>query len=142
MKTIKFRGKDFHTGEWLYGDLRQRLGYFPSIIRHYPNDEGKVAYQVICVVEDTVGQFTGLYDKDGKEIYEGDILKLGGHGRNGVCEVKWNESVAAFCIRFSFEQMLGLKPLGDWLETERDIVIIGNIHDTPPRKTGSKKNHK
>ena len=122
MRTIKFRGKSILTDEWLYGDLvhsadNKRFGILV-------ND--KDSYDECEVAPETVGQFTGLYDKDGKEIYEGDILRFG-NSPSGVCEVKWNESIAAFCICFYFEGEIGSRPLGGGVE----FAIIGNIHDNP-----------
>ena len=122
MRTIKFRGESILTDEWLYGDLvhsadNKRFGILV-------ND--KDSYDECEVAPETVGQFTGLYDKDGKEIYEGDILRFG-NSPSGVCEVKWNESIAAFCICFYFEGEIGSRPLGGGVE----FAIIGNIHDNP-----------
>ena len=59
MRTIKFRGKDIETGEWLYGDLIQRMGYMPTIV-HSVCDNGKVAYVETAVQRESVGQFTGV----------------------------------------------------------------------------------
>ena len=122
MKTIKFRGKSILTDEWLYGDLvhsadNKRFGILV-------ND--KDSYDECEVAPETVGQFIGLYDCDGKEIFEGDILRFG-NSPSGVCEVKWNESIAAFCIRFYFDGEIGSRPLGGCVE----FAIIGNIHDNP-----------
>lgn len=71
MRQIKFRGKRKDTGEWVYGDLVHTI----KDILILPIDEGWNQYSVNSK---TIGQFTGLCDKNGKEIYEGDILSANG----------------------------------------------------------------
>ena len=127
-RTIKFRGKRLDNGEWVYGDLEYNRAKNIARIHTYDED-GEYLIQH-SVDPATVGQFTGLLDKNGKEIYEGDILMLGSSDA-GICEVKWNESQLAFCIRFYYERNLGIRPLGAWARDGKDIAILGNIHDTP-----------
>lgn len=132
-RMIKFRGKRLDNDEWVYGDLEYNRA--KNIARIHTYDEGGEYLMQHLVEPESVGQFTGLLDLNGKEIYEGDILKLG-NSDNGVCEVKWNEKVTAFCIRFSFENELGQKPLGSRREVKRNIVVLGNIHDNPDLLNG------
>ena len=127
MRTIKFRGKRLDNGEWVHGSLAETHG---KLFIGIPTDLDNPVHTMdwLEVAPASVGQFTGLLDKNGKEIYEGDILMLGSSDA-GICEVKWNESQSAFCVRFYYERELGIKPLGAWAEIEKDIEIIGNIHD-------------
>lgn len=132
MRQIIFRGKNVHT-KWLYGDYhREGDIHYIAKPEEYLREYAPIEF---IVDKKTIGQFTGLRDKNGKEIYEGDILKLGGSDI-GVCEVGWNDSVGAFCIRFHFESELGLKPLGSWQKDERNMVVIGNIYDNPALMKG------
>lgn len=159
MRTVKFRGKDVKTSHWVYGAYHEHIDITPAAL--YKDAESREnhikehthylimqdAFSDYCmprniqcfdVTSETIGQFTGLYDCHGKEIYEGDILRFG-NSPSGVCEVKWNETLAAFCIRFYFENELGSRPLGDWVICERSIEIIGNIHDNPELFEGGEK---
>ena len=117
-REIKFRGKSLNTSLWSYGDLRQ------DNIRRKSYIEYEVDPQPI-------GQYTGLKDSTGKEIYEGDIVTI------GLCTalVTWNEELATFALQFDFEDKVGRKSLGEW----DDTIVISNIHDSPELLKGGEK---
>lgn len=126
MRTIKFRGKSILTDEWLYGDLvhsanKKRFGILV-------ND--KDSYDECEVAPETVGQFTGLYDCDGKEIFEGDILDF-----NGITvEVRFVRGVFAFLLDGDLDEEL----CGD-CRTDLFAKVIGNVYENPDILKGGAK---
>lgn len=125
MRTINFRGKSIDTNEWLYGDLvhssdMKRCGILV-------ND--KTSCDECEVNTCTVGQFTGLYDKDGKEIYEGDILKW---SKGRLYVVKFWEGMFYASVEECNDGILGGFPLHRLTEYEDGkCEIVGNIFDNP-----------
>lgn len=118
MRTIKFRGKSKENGEWLYGDLEYNRQKDIARIHTY-NKDGMYEGQEI-IDADTIGQFTGLYDCHGKEIYEGDILDFNGI----IVEVRFVRGVFAFLADGNLDEEL----CGD-CRTDLFAKVIGNIYE-------------
>lgn len=118
MRQIKFRAQDIASNKWLYGDLR-----------HHKDD--------VCIFEqggtkgeqvkrDTVGQFTGLRDINGKDIYEGDILDVNYADEDSYLEVRFVRGVFAFLWDGDLDDEFPCNaPTHEWAK------VIGNIYDDP-----------
>lgn len=119
MRTIKFRGKKLENGEWLYGDLVQDDRDCCYI---YPNNCGGL-YANNKVGTDTIGQFIGLLDKNGREIYEGDIVKCD----KFVYEVVFEEKrFASYGLCRKGDMFMHY--FGEAMESQQ-CEVIGNIYD-------------
>lgn len=124
-RKIKFRGKSLNTGIWEYGDLNTLFYNHPRIY---------TISRKISVDENTVGQFTGLHDKNGKEIYEGDIIRsLNSKGEPIIHHIIYDNEEAGFiaALKGSVKGDFGYgKCYQQWI-TECKKEVIGNIHDNP-----------
>lgn len=129
-RTIKFRGKCLHSDEWCFGSLVDYKDEEMEIQGFDVFCEGFDKWNEISVDPDTVGQFTGMYDCNGKEIYEGDILRTS-ISKNGIGFVRWNIENASFVVQ--------MKNSAQWYDLWRGYEVIGNIYDNPELLKGGKK---
>ena len=121
MRDIIFRGKRLSNGEWVEG-------YFVNLwLMHYQKhqpiitDNNAVSYDVD---PSTVGQYTGLTDKNGKKIFEGDIVAFTAYGFDYVGTVEFDYgSFSVMCEHTS--------PFLDQAVSKHGAYIIGNMHDNP-----------
>ena len=133
MRTIKFRGKT-KQGEWVIGYYVGKSSLDEVAILPPPNVNYDIGYindsECYYCIADTLGQFTGLYDCDGKEIYEGDILDFNGL----TVEVRFVRGAFAFLVNGYLDDEL----YGD-CRTDLFAKVIGNVYENPDILKGGKK---
>ena len=138
MREIKFRGKRVFDKTWVYGSytaMREddRNNPFRSDIpkiyhriwQYEPGDWNMGGYANYEVIPETIGQFTGLKDKNGVEIYEGDILNI---GEEYPVEVMYSKKYASFGIWM--KGWVFMHYFHEAVEPE-NCEVIGNIYDNP-----------
>ena len=146
MREILFRGKRRDNGEWVHGTyLHQTLFYGEPTDDHWIIEHGEFDidfYDAYRVTPETVGQYTGLRDRNGKKIFEGDIVttkyKLG-RGGYYTFEVYYNENLCQFALTINSGSYTKNKQY-DWLQLTalkaNKIEVIDNIHDNPELMRG------
>lgn len=141
MREIKFRGKSINSGKWLHGYLGEAKGkilqftYSEKVIFEnlgwFNTDNFGYVVNDCAVDEETIGQFTGLYDKNKKPIYECDIVKapildpiFGDIIKDAFCNAEIIFNKGSFVVSYyKRDRNIYLSDLYDKIE------VIGNIFD-------------
>lgn len=141
MRDILFRGKRKDNGEWVEGDLRHG-GYYlndPDVYICVRFADTMINYPVD---PETVGQYTGLTDKNGVKIFEGDIVKTR-HDPFVVCYGEFRPKLYRDAVKYCFEvepDCMDFGLFGGYMATGEEVVltnnthlfeVIDNIHDNP-----------
>jgi uncharacterized phage protein (TIGR01671 family) len=135
MREILFRGKRIDNDEWVYGDLVQSPAH--GVVQIYEQD---LCGDNFAVDPSTIGQYTGLTDKNGKKIFEGDIVKV--HANDSYFDDCWGwrdhwVDVVCFVVydrgRLQFNKRPADKYYSEFVinHKEENLEIIGSIHDNP-----------
>ena len=144
MREILFRGKRIDNGEWVKGYYSYETDEC-SFELHLISDNKSVVTEV---VPETVGQYTGMKDKNGKKIFEGDIVRLTDEHN----EMEWTAVVVFGNPNGDYnwgwqlnaiEEFDGNKDILLWVDMEESgayCEIIGNIHDNPELLKGGNNN--
>lgn len=140
MREILFRGKEKNSSKWIYGDLRHisdsHGGYILCIVDNTNGRNNDVIG--VEVVPETVGQYTGLTDKNNVKIFEGDIVKGTAYSAARIGVIVWIDEISSFGVRYvnapnptAWENSSILRCVSLGKTDEFAAEVIGNIYDNP-----------
>ena len=127
MREHKFRGKRLDNGEWVYGDLISNKNRTAIHDQSGLNNVGKdfISLTALRVDPSTVGQYTGLKDKNGKEIYEGDLVAVVDYANwEGLYKIIWDKENLTYMLEDAFGDREKLCEFEEYL-------VKGNIYEIP-----------
>lgn len=125
MREILFRGKQKENGEWIYGGIYSNNDEYFIINDSLPVNELGSVCNGVPINPETVGQYTGLKDKNGTMIFEGDVIPYNEDDSINLI-VEWSNDYLGYFVGLGLGETIE-QPLFDFLYPE----VIGNIHDNP-----------
>ncbi len=150
MRDILFRGKREDNGEWLYGypliDMAEcSLKAKGKCVCPHDGSSAEILfwndafheYNSESVIPDTIGQYTGLTDKNGVKIFEGDVVHV--HDTTLQCTKPYHEFDGYVKFSLGMFRILDKKGIGKFCWSDYDVLVIGNIHDNPELLDGEDK---
>lgn len=140
MRPIKFRGKTL-SGEWAYGSLiKLDIGYIiltneVTETSDESDERNTVIFsadEIAAVNPETVGQFTGMLDKNGTEVYEGDVVRFTySYEKRGYYTIVSNTYIGIITLNKFYHSCIMNGKDEYHIENIRNGEVIGNIHDNP-----------
>lgn len=127
MREIIFRAKTVESGEWVYGDYEYNPAKDITRIHTY-NEDGTYKGQVV-VDKETVGQYTGLRDKHGNEIFEGDVVEYYMDEGDGVGLYNGVVTFCEGCFCVDEDYSVTLRAIIIVSEDYGELAVVGNIYD-------------
>lgn len=127
MREILFRGKEVESGDWYYGDIFHSSVDVDTVRIHDYRNRANVK-----IIPETLGQFTGLTDKNGVKIFEGDIVEYETGKKVRIGRVFFSDFRSSFSVTAGKNGSARINnDLYNYIQNRNSVIVIGNIYDNP-----------